>query len=313
VSILDRLAPAVASQMDILSMAAVVPNSSYSMSFIGPSLRCESPSENVTRRIDEIFNQGPLLFPAPTFYHPNETITYTPHYIGFYPSAWASNDSYSIPGILNETAFNASTFVDTCLRATNIHNNFNPGQFNRHWILLCQDGYDYFWVRSRNSRYSCSIQETSYNITWEVSGDRQSVKQPFEWSYVRPLPGAAGPTDPTAYSYFSILNSIMGFVGGFIAYVDLETMITDNDPNDGDPRKPCDTSNCYQLYKFQDYAGYEARLSETSLMKASDFVLDPVYFPNDGSDEPTNKTIGELIGELSRNLTLSLFSDRRFW
>ncbi|KAF4633144.1 hypothetical protein G7Y89_g4978 [Cudoniella acicularis] len=197
----------------------------------------------------------------------------------------------------NELDFNASTFVDVRLRGTKA---WNPA--NRNYTSYFFGGYDFTWLSAQEFRYTCTTWEILYHISWDTSGNIQTIREPFNWKHLQPYATMTAIYNSKSWAYSIIMGPISSFIAGLVSYVDMVTMPAD------DGQGCIGTDDCYQLETISQVAPYETRLEETAL--STSLHLDPKYrISTVGSSG--NKSMRELIEELSRNITLSLFNNSR--
>jgi hypothetical protein len=140
------------------------------------------------------------------------------------------------------------------------------------------------WVWAQNLTYDCLLTDTEYNVTFNMNGGTQRVDPYYTFKW----------TDKPAYgNYYAIVNTLAnGLTGAMRGY-------------------------------FSGVLTYKTRITETALMGAFQATKNPANLASGYADtsglSPSmanpqvqslvrNMTMDALIEELSRNLTLSLFS-----
>lgn len=136
------------------------------------------------------------------------------------------------------------------------------------------------WIWAQNETYECILTDTAYDVrfSYSVSENVQRIDLTygFEWT-----------TKDLYGSYFPITNALADLLGGAIRGY------------------------------YSGVLSYKTRVSETVIFSAFKANSDPwagmsgldlVLLSSDITALGRNKSVGELIEELSRNVTLSMFS-----
>ncbi|KAF4631466.1 hypothetical protein G7Y89_g6667 [Cudoniella acicularis] len=268
-----RVAVATAIQQEILDMPAFVPNSSYSLTLYGPSLRCRTPkTQNVTDVINQMFDEAGHLIFQPT----NEKV-FTSKYIGFNPTIWMANASWTRSHSDFGVPYNLTNYVNYCLTNTSMSSDPELGD-------LCTSGDDFLWFRANNAQYICTIHNTSFDVTFTTLGDRQRIDQHYHWAWEESMASLE------AQLFGAVMTPISDLVIGAVGLI---TQSCDSDPKCG---------------------GSHARIRRVIMTNtiASSAIPETlnVYSANSSNANApfSNMSTAELIEDLSRNMTLSLFS-----
>jgi hypothetical protein len=262
-----RLMAATASSMEVLPMVAFVPASSYSVYFSAPTFSCENAPDNVTTVIDQVAN-----------YTKPVTGDREISFLAFTPQGEMLVDSGS-----NYNEY--PQFVDSCVSSTaGVDGRF----FFCYGIVALEmnatESSLYIWVKSDDNYYSCELKETHFNVTFNTTGDIQTVNHPYSFEYT------GQDLKPGYYVHGQAMTNLLsGAVWGmFDGQVSVRTRITQ--------------SSLYAALKTngQNFssAGIHEGIPEASISAAEKALT-------------RGLTMGQLIEELSRNLTLSLFSADR--
>ncbi|KAJ9629864.1 hypothetical protein H2203_002246 [Taxawa tesnikishii (nom. ined.)] len=272
--LLSRIAGPAITGATILPMRPVHSNSAYDLTFQGPSLYCQTADNATTASIDEGF--GVLA----TRVTPND---YVPIYVAFSPGTDTVDGDDGTTYVAN-----ASQTVADCILGS------DP---------LCaytsKAGDNPIFLRLGKERLFCSLQDTTFNAHFSASGNNQYVT---ETNYTWIGPAASGSYTSYAQALVNILNG--GISGG--------------NPLPGNAAHAND-SNVFMTLK--------TRIMETALVSlvvdAMTDTLSRQQYADQLWDIPTiteadralaqNKSLATLVEEMSRNVTLSLFSDNQYW
>lgn len=264
---LSRLMAATASSLNILPMKAIVPLTNYWLEFPAPSLRCVTAPENITAVINRVADTAaPPLGGAGIPFWNISFLAFTPQ------RQMLFNSGVDYPEY--------TRFVDTCVAEQSAINGSN---------FICMgmaadtaETPPYIWVQADSDYYSCTLEDTFFNVTFNVSGNIQTIDHPYSFRYT----GKA--LQPGFYVLGQVMtNWLSGVVWGF--YHGLESVRT-------------------QILQTSLYAALKTTTNETSIGGIVASAIPPVE-----KALTRGLTMGQLIEELSRNLTLNLFSTDRTW
>lgn len=275
---LDRLMAGTASGTGILPTIAIAPAANYSLQFFAPSVQCVNAPPNVTAEIRAVLNAkdadiGP---------DPDEI-----PFIAFTPQIKMLGAMQN-----NQTYGDYSNFFDSCVATsamlTNTTNSkgcdgmaYYVDKMDREYITFPA----YVWVKANDNFLSCAVRDTQFNITFNATGNLQTINHPYKFEYT------SQPLNDSHYVHGQIMsNWLSGVVFGFGTGI----------------------------------ASYRTQITQTALYgalktsrNATDTVsigsLDDLAIPTADKALARNLTMGQLIEELSRNLTLSFFSADRLW
>ncbi|KAF4635830.1 hypothetical protein G7Y89_g2260 [Cudoniella acicularis] len=264
--LLSRLMAATASTLDILPMVAIPPAANYSLHFYAPSLSCPSAPANITTVINQVANYTSAILG-------NRTISFL---------AFTPQDEMRIDSGINYNLY--ESFVNSCIGATS---SVDGSQFYCNGMVeawLDDSGSSpYIWVKSDADYYSCELKDTSFNITFNATGNIQTINHPYDFQ-ITGLPLKNG-----YYVHGQVLsNWLSGVVWGM----------------------------------FEGMASTRTRLLQTSLyaalktngqIESNASGIAEAAIPAAEKALTRGLTMGQLIEELSRNLTLSYFSSDRTW
>lgn len=141
-------------------------------------------------------------------------------------------------------------------------------------------------VSLRQKQLACAPQNTTYNVTFYSAGNIQTVVPPYEFTW-EGLPALSQPYEHS-FIHVALANILNGMIG---------KMST---------RPGGDQQSSVTTWEVN----FRTSIMQTALIGALD-----VYESLSQEDKmlARNMSIGPLIEELSRNLTLSLFSNPHFW
>ncbi|CAN9173861.1 unnamed protein product [Alternaria alternata] len=277
-ALLTRTSMAAASSMSILSMPPGISNSTYIMSFNGPSLKCEEPNPDLRGAIDQV-SQAFEQRVGGNVGSESAYMAFTPNFLGY--------ANYSG----NTTDF--ASFADECILG-GATCTFLPGNLS----LVYQNGSrnlgrtDPLVIRLAKEDYTCALKNTSYNVQFRSSTEQTSLEL---------VSFNSQDIDP---SY----DMTYGAVGMAIANILTGTYYFTASRGGG-----------YQDVTMMYLFSARTSIGATALMGLVNEALDPqlpgqgnyVKLPAADLALTKNKTLGEMVEELSRNVTLSFFSDTR--
>ena len=278
-----RLMSATASGLSILPMQLVAPNSSYDLGFHGPSMRCEEPSTIVSSIIDMTYNYTSYvttqLYMNSRFDTPLAWVAFAPTgtLLGYQQEAESEpQQDFLIDfknGQLNQTLVALVGNCITGLKAT-------PGSFLCEGISNATGNNNgQIWLRAQNQSYVCSLTDTHYTAHFKSLNASQNIENyTFEYTTQTPYDGYFGIAQTISHW---LTGALRGFQHGAITY---NTRIT----------------TTALMGVFNTTSGMPEDSKSTH--------LSDVFVTNELKALAGGLTAGQLVEELSRNLTLSLFS-----
>ncbi|KAK9425359.1 hypothetical protein SUNI508_13095 [Seiridium unicorne] len=295
---MSRLVSSTATTFQVLAMNQVIANSTYSVKFNGPSFSCHIPSDAVDEAIFMALNATTYVASGRQM---NNRFDTEMAWLAFPPTSQLmsamsrSNDTNPLSDdwlmflkfaatCLTEAAMWGSAFDSIPLCEGII---IPPGGSNSLTnVSSIYDDADYYnygriWVWAQNATYDCILTDTEYDVafSYSLSENTQRVDPHYEFRW----------TGNDLYgSYFPIADAVANLLGGSVR--GLFTGITS-----------------YKT-RVSETAIFGALKADTSSQYATNSGLSPGILTFDIKDLAHNKSVGQLIEELSRNVTLSLFS-----
>jgi hypothetical protein len=261
-------------------MSPGTPNSTYVLDFNGPSLRCEEPNSKLLGLIDKVVDAVEVKVVGTTGGNMVYT-AFTPSMLPYYN--------------LTDERTDLGSFVDDCVLGGFICA-FVPGNVTTASSIDGTDNLgrsDPLVVSLNQTRYTCALKNTSYSVLFRSSTQQTTLELlSFQWE----------DTDASYdFTYRSIGMAIAKILTG--TYYLLTTY------EGGAP-----------LNFTTSLVSARTSIGSTSLMGLVNEILDQTIFgkanyiklPSADLALTRNQTLGELVEELSRNVTLSLFSSTRF-
>ncbi|KAI5464468.1 hypothetical protein BGZ63DRAFT_503248 [Mariannaea sp. PMI_226] len=297
---MSRLVSSTASTLQILPMNRAIINSTYKLKFHGPSLRCHKPSNSVNQAILAVLNATWFVSsgrPLPKD-HASDMA-----WLAFAPGQ-KINDAVatSKKTPLSDSWLMFLNFVVTCITQPPMFKDTLPkidsaelcegigipvgGKTSLKNVSTVFPGFEYYnygriWVWAQNDTYDCILTDTEYDVgfSYSVSEKAQRINPNYSFRW----------TDNDLYgSYFPIANAISNLLGGAIRGYTTGIMSFNT--------------------RVSETAIFGAFRADTKAKQATPSGLAPVLLPPDIKALAQNKSVSELIEELSRNVTLSLFS-----
>jgi hypothetical protein len=180
--VLMRITSATASNCVITPMEAVAPNATYSLQLEGPSLKCEEAPGTILNFIrttgkalkTEIITtpDGEVLFFA---------VTSTPEYKAgdYYNVQYMGSDDYYGDGKdFDMSSWNFSGIAESCFGGPgSCPYNPQPSVTPASFTLL---------VQTPNETLACSLQDTTYDVSFRSAADIQIIIQPYNFTWRKP-------------------------------------------------------------------------------------------------------------------------------
>ncbi|KAF4947196.1 hypothetical protein FSARC_14015 [Fusarium sarcochroum] len=285
--LLMRITSATASGGEILPMAAVAPNASYTMEFQGPSLKCDKAHGFMLKFIDKIHEAansdissnvgGDTIYFSITAYPSFPYMDYTGD---------GSSDASKLP------KWNFSKMAEDCLRG--------PGSCAYAPWPNVQPSYFPLLVRLNDDSLVCSLQNTTYNVNFRSTETTQTIEQPYHFKWTQPVNFTAQDDPSGMASFTKAAQALANLLNGVIG-------------------KQTSIGGGYQDVQHINLMSQGTSIMQTALIGAlntsAEIKLSVGIPPLPQEDQALarGKSLGSLIEELSRNQTLSLFSSSRFW
>ncbi|XPS71716.1 hypothetical protein M3J09_003893 [Ascochyta lentis] len=316
---LTRLSRLVTSGVQTPPIKAFISNSSYNTEVVGPSLQCTTPSSDVIENIDAVFEGvGGSLQSG------NGTIQPMAVYVAFTPFTPVTLSGRPWPiDDLGQSVTNSSywnEFIDRCVRVSNpACSLIAPTAFGIP--DNSSEGYgktintaNALWLRFGDERLSCSVQKTLYRLRFDARHSSTALAgYSFEHQGV--------------FNYDSGENA--GLIIAIQPLLDVLRGTTYFSHNWCSLRDQ-QTTKCMSAlsYKISQTLIHETALTAMVYEKAGEVrnktwkIAEkmPIAAPHDSipSADPLdvslsrNLTFSNIIEEMSRNVTLSYFTDARY-
>ena len=297
--VMERLAASSAATEKPLPISISIPNSIYDIEFLGPSLQCSVPSDmnnlifdgyvNVGKMLDTVYNET-----LQRFQHPSGTRSVESGFAGavIYLAA-----SPTIIGLVRlgdlaggKQSLEVKSFTENCVVGTGS-------------CIIMQDAVykDALWIRHQQD-IACVLRKTKYHVRFQSTDSIPNLSL----NHYFPL----GVIDDPLPSYRSITQSLVNLLTGAVGF---------------STAKYCDTETVF-LSDCQNEAHFVSlgtKIWSTILVGALNLSENTVPSKVYGSEPPPllsvedkamvkNLTLGALIEEFSRKLTLDLFSHPYF-
>ncbi|KAF2831478.1 hypothetical protein CC86DRAFT_452521 [Ophiobolus disseminans] len=255
--LLTRLTSAMASNMQILPMPAIAPNTTYNHTFQGPSLKCVPATGPRLDNMTAIWNATETRL--------NGTLGGQLMYL-----AYTLTESQSF--------INVSSFVSDCIIADA--------------YTSCPMSGSVISARIGNESLECSVKSTNFDVEFHAIGNTQTItkiRYPRSGEFKGESSGAM------SQALATILTGAIG--------VQMKSKSTDESG-------------------FASLVTWRTRVMSTALIglvstafseRRGRLVGKIKDIPDADRQLAGNRTLAKMIEELSRNQTLSLFSDRRMW
>ncbi|KAH7371716.1 hypothetical protein BKA66DRAFT_443910 [Pyrenochaeta sp. MPI-SDFR-AT-0127] len=328
---LDRLGMLVSSGLQIPPIDAFLPNATYYLEFEGPSLSCSKPPAVELQYIDAIFdsinnktgNESNAVYMA---FSPLIGGAYS---VGIWPSI-----NYTmfrdIPGLWNN-------FVTSCLKGTSTVCSLleqtmyskphallddlseNPQYTNTNWTTE-----NAFWLRLSDERLACSLQKTQYSVLFDARNAGTALKS-YSFKHHGVFSSAWNESTPgNATAYALALQPLLTLLSGTTYYdVSLCGRSTAQEMKCTTRilyRQPHTESHRTALIAFIGPKANEkaGKLWEQSSQRqpGEPGSLDPITRPPQYDPQAVefvrNASLGDILEEMSRNMTLSYFTNSDF-
>lgn len=299
---LSRLVSSTATTSQILPMNIDLANSTYNLTFHGPSFRCREPSPIITEAIYMTLNATWFMFGG--FNGSSIDVRDLPSmaWLAFTPPLPIMSvvaDSKKTPlrkqwnyflgfvySCITQPAMGHGNLpdFDTLPLCEGIVGSHDGGTYrvplqNVSSLTVGEYNHGRLWVWAQNITYDCVLTDTEYSTRFFYSTSEQAQRINPEYSFKW--------TEEDVYdSYFYLADALATLLGGAVRVVEKGIM-------------------AYKT-RVTDTAIFGALKAE-STNNASSGLL-PKLLAQDSRALARNKTVGELIEELSRNITLSVFS-----
>ncbi|CZR51150.1 uncharacterized protein PAC_01025 [Phialocephala subalpina] len=269
---LSRIMAATATSIEILPMVAIAPAANYSVQFSAPSFHCVTASANITTVIDKVLNCSTQYTKGGGF---------SLSFLAFTPEVNMMVDS-------GNNYYTYQKFFDTCIGGTPSMNDSGAFYCDGMSYFMGYNGTAgpggaYIWVLSDGDYYSCSLEDTRFNVTFNATETLQTINIPYSFNYT----GATLKDGHFVHGQV-MSNWVSGVLFGWDSGV---------------------TSFRTQIIRSSLYASLKTNGKPQS---GTDGIAE-TGIPASEKALANGLNMGQLIEELSRNLTLSLFSADVTW
>lgn len=280
--LLMRVTSATASGGEILPMALTALNTSYTLQFDGPSLKCDNATGFMLKFIDIIQGEAVNVVGGSSG---GQAIYLSLTADSSYLELTSPETDYH-----NLSAWNFSKMNEECLQGRGAcpyqpHPEGHPSSYP----LL---------VSLHDEKLVCSLQNTTYNIRFSSSDTTQiiSVTHPYSFKWR----GTA-----------NISSSDTAYVAAAQAVANLLNGAISQQRDGGSTQQNSDSTT--NLTTIGTSIMQTLLIGTINPSNDDGWGEDLPQFPEEDHALARGLPIGRLIEELSRNQTLSLFSSRRFW
>lgn len=319
---LDRLGGIVSSAMHIPPIGAFIPNATYSLEFMGPSLSCSKPPDVVLKYIDKIFdsiNNKSVDEPRAVY------MAFTPLMRSSYSSAHWSLDNFTV---FDDSKDYWTNFIDFCLKRFDtecslVHQTLFSLPYN--WVELSTNRTtdNVLWLRLSGERLVCSLQQTQYRVVFDARDSTSALKS-YNFTHQGVLATPWGKRSIEFSSYALALQPLLDFLYGTTFYsISLCGLSTA-------PENECTSDIIYRVLQTNAHrtalaaflgpmandtyhriwaAGSKTHPGEPGFMTPS--TPAPQFDPLDLA-LARNLSVAGVIEEMSRNMTLSYFTDGKY-
>ncbi|KAH7327468.1 hypothetical protein BKA65DRAFT_566938 [Rhexocercosporidium sp. MPI-PUGE-AT-0058] len=211
---LNRLVAGTASGSAIIPSLAIAPAANYSLQFFAPSFQCDMAPPNVTAEIKAVLNGKGLIGPEPDDV---PSVAYTPQ-INMLAARY-NNRSYT-----EYTEY--SEFFDNCVATSAVLTVANGSSYSCDGMAyFISEGYNagdpfagaYLRMKANADFWSCAVRDSRFNITFNATGDPQTVNHPYTFEYNSNGLNASHYIHGQVMSNF-LTGVLFGFQGGVSSY-----------------------------------------------------------------------------------------------
>lgn len=289
----NRLMAQTASGHGILPMVAFVSGSAtYALNFSAPSMQCVAAPPNVTAQIQKIYrgtgslSNGTLSSPIISLH--GQYIAFTPQVDMLMPySIRPEYTDYDYTDFVNSCILPSGS-VDKAAGGTYLNcdgmtdfistDEFKKGGLPPRVSFATADVWVY--VKGSDNYWNCSVRDTQFGITFNITGNVQTIDQSYTFKYT------GQSLNNSHYVYGQIMSdwltgAVIGWAGQLVSY---RTSIT-------------------RTSLYGSLRTYSGPLDDPAEGYISDSAI-----PDHDRALTRGLNMGQLIEELSRNLTLSYFS-----
>jgi hypothetical protein len=272
-ALLSRLSFATASSMGILPMPPGTPNSTYEIDFYGPSLQCEEPNSKLLGVIREVVKTVNGSSLSSVF------TAFTP-LMDIYINDTTSSTDY--PAFARDCVFGGYP----C--------SFEPGS-----VIAGSNGI--YWNISRADPLVISFGETSYTCALRTTSYSVRFRSSAEQSFLELMSSKWQDSDPSSDLIYKIFGMAIADILSGTYYLS--------------------NQHTYSSGNVSYLLSARTSIGATAMMPLINQAADALShgqskFPEVLAEDialTRNKSLGELVEEFSRNLTLSFFSNTRMW
>lgn len=309
----SKLASFVTSGGALAPIPIFLPNASYHVQFTGPSLLCQEPEERTKSMIDQAFEELAGLSSGSE----NNAV-----YMALSPNtgqygAWP----LEVNGTVRSDNLSFTSFLDACVKGSGANCAFADPTLNgvptsspngRTGVINTSNA---LWMRLGINRLSCSIQKTQYDVVFDSRNPLSSLKD-----YNFSLHGAFDRHSSTdSYGHIVLTQSLLNILVGSLYFSPqwccsnrMDRCITAAFYTQDKTAAHRTALSSYILPETNATWERIYRSVEADITKCGAGILNPptdkVPFGMDVTDLAATETPGEMIEQMSRNLTLSVFS-----
>lgn len=318
-----KLASLVTAGEKIAPVPAFLPNASYNVQFTGPSLVCQYPNNNTKSMIDQVFEQL-----AGRNYSQLNAV-----YMAFSPYAGAmwpffTNGTSRIDKARGTDNADFTNFIDNCLVRPDWRRcPFTDASLGSGGLGESTDTTDALWMRFGANRSSCSIQKTKYNVTFDSRNPLSSLSG-YNFSLHGVFNGSEKGTDSESIDsngYIMLTQSLLDILTGSIFFQPSWCSFRMAGISQCSRRNYQKHSTNVDRTALASHVLLEinnrwSMISNAAVRELSKNATEGLADPNDGAlpkadlaVSPGSGTLGlnEILEQMSRNLTLSIFSQQQ--
>ncbi|KAI5457000.1 hypothetical protein BGZ63DRAFT_408464 [Mariannaea sp. PMI_226] len=279
----ERWATQVTFGMQIPPVPAFQPNSAYNVSFYGPSLTCQKPHGNTSHDIEAIFRR--------VGNQTKQTETSAAVYIGLTP--FLELNTFDLSAYLSAWGF----YIDRCVLGQDPDCGYNAVP-----TPLFNPGPTALWLKIGNESVTCSLRNTSFEVSFDSSNPLTSMDKytftqhdMYNTSDFRKL---TTQIELALYQYSVFIQPLLNIFYGAV-YFDANGSFFSFTAKDNVTLK-------YEQLRNMDLqripAEYREAINQTIINEV------PPSIDEDTLTLMGNRTLGDLVEEMSRNHTLSHFA-----
>jgi hypothetical protein len=315
---LSRLARLVTSSSQIPPLDAAVANSTYTLEIVGPSLKCDTPSPDVTENIDAIFEGTSESVEA------EGSTQLTSVYVAFTPftpvtysgRAWLLDDV----GQVHRNSSDWDTFISSCIKNKSpscsliAPTMFGIPDDSTAGYGKTIDTANALWLRFGDERLSCSVQKSRYKLDFDARHPITALK-----GYTSENEGVFESDSLEHAGLITAVQPLLDILTGATnfnhrwCYLSMMQM----DKCTSDLSYVVSQTSIHETALTALVYGKAAEIRNKTWALVSNEGIFPPSNPVPSSDPldallTRNLTLRELIEDMSRNMTISYLSDARY-